>query len=89
MVRNEVKAGKGFRDLTTYGKYLDNLLTPEAKIRLLRQESAYKDQEIEYLKKLYRWAGMEKIMNTPAHVKYAIIHKTAQREGNLLSIKWL
>lgn len=28
-------------------------------------------------------------MNTPAHVKYAIIHETAQREGNLLNIKWL
>lgn len=52
MVRNEVKAGKGFRDLKTYGKYLDCLLTPEAKIRLLEQELAYKNQEIEYLKKI-------------------------------------
>ena len=51
MVRNEIKAGKGFRDLKTYGKYLDCLLTPEAKIRLLEQELAYKNQEIEYLKK--------------------------------------
>lgn len=52
MVRDEVKAGKGFRDLKTYGKYLDCLLTPEAKIRLLEQELAYKNQEIEYLKKI-------------------------------------
>lgn len=52
MVREEVKAGKGFRDLKTYGKYLDCLLTPEAKIRLLEQELAYKNQEIEYLKKI-------------------------------------
>lgn len=52
MVREEVKAGKGFRDLKTYGKYLDCLLTPEAKIRLLEQELAYKSQEIEYLKKI-------------------------------------
>ena len=52
MVLKEVKAGKGFRDLNTYGTYLEHLLTPEAKIRLLEQELAYKDQIIEYLKKL-------------------------------------
>ena len=52
MVRNEVRAGKGFRDLKTYGKYLDCALTPEAKIRLLEQELAYKDQEIAFLKKI-------------------------------------
>lgn len=52
MVRNEVRAGKGFRDLSTYGKYLDCQLTPEAKMRLLEQELAYKNQEIEYLKKI-------------------------------------
>lgn len=53
MVLKEVKAGKGFWDLNTYGTYLEHLLTPEAKIRLLEQELAYKDQIIEYLKKLY------------------------------------
>ena len=52
MVLKEVKAGKGFRDLNTYGTYLEHLLTPEAKIRLLEQELAYKDQTIEYLKKI-------------------------------------
>lgn len=52
MVRNEVKEGKGFRDLKTYGKYLDCSLTPEAKIRLLEQELVYKNQEIEYFKKI-------------------------------------
>lgn len=52
MVLKEVKAGKGFRDLNTYGTYLEHLLTPEAKIRLLEQELAYKDQIIEYLKKI-------------------------------------
>lgn len=52
MVQNEVRAGKGFRDLKTYGKYLDCVLTPEAKIRMLEQELAYKDQEIEFLKKI-------------------------------------
>ncbi len=52
MVLKEVKAGKGFRDLSTYGTYLEHLVTPEAKIRLLEQELAYKDQIIEYLKKI-------------------------------------
>lgn len=52
MVLKEVKAGKGFRDLNTYGTYLEHLLTPEAKIRLLEQELAYKDQIIQYLKKI-------------------------------------
>ena len=52
MVLKEARAGKGFRDLNTYGTYLEHLLTPEAKIRLLEQELAYKDQIIEYLKKL-------------------------------------
>lgn len=52
MVKDEVKAGKGFRDLKTYGKYLDCMLTPEAKIKLLEQELAYKDQEIAFLKKI-------------------------------------
>ena len=57
MVRNEVRAGKGFRDLKTYGKYLDCMLTPEAKIRLLEEELAYKDQEIEFLKKIVSLGG--------------------------------
>lgn len=47
-----LQAGKGFRDLNTYGTYLEHLMTPEAKIRLLEQELAYKDQIIEYLKKI-------------------------------------
>jgi len=57
MVKNEVKAGKGFRDLKTYGKYLDCALTPEAKIKLLEQELAYKDQEIAFLKKIALLGG--------------------------------
>jgi hypothetical protein len=51
MICNEVKAGKGLRDLNTYGKYLDCALSLEAKIHLLEQELAYKDQEKEFLKK--------------------------------------
>ena len=57
MVKNEVKAGNGFRDLKTYGKYLDCKLTPEAKIKLLKQELVYKDQEIAFLKKIASLGG--------------------------------
>lgn len=52
MIRNEVKAGKGFRDLNTYNKYLGGYITPEGKIKYLEQQLAYKDQEIEFLKKI-------------------------------------
>ena len=53
MIKNEVKAGKGFRDLDTYNKYMNGYITPEHKINYLEQQLAYKDQEIEFLKKLY------------------------------------
>jgi len=52
MIRNEVRAGKGFRDLRTYGTYLDVYTNPEAKVKHLEQVLAYKDQEIEFLKKI-------------------------------------
>ena len=52
MIRNEVKAGKGFRDLDTYNNYLDGYMTPEGKIRFLEQQLAYKEQEIDFLKKI-------------------------------------
>ena len=52
MIRNEVRAGKGFRDLTTYGAYRDENANPEARIKYLEQQLAYKDQEIEFLKKI-------------------------------------
>ena len=52
MVRNEVRAGRGFRDLETYGKYWDASTNPEVKIKYLEQQIAYKDQEIEFLKKI-------------------------------------
>jgi hypothetical protein len=52
MVRDEVRAGKGFRDLKTYGAHLDTYTNPEAKIKQLEQALAYKDQEIEFLKKI-------------------------------------
>ena len=52
MIREEVRAGKGFRDLRTYGSYLDVYTNPEAKVKHLEQVLAYKDQEIEFLKKI-------------------------------------
>ena len=52
MVRSEVKAGKGFRDLETYRATLNGFMTAEAKIQILEQQVAYKDQEIEFLKKI-------------------------------------
>ena len=51
MIRNEVRAGKGFRDLKTYGTYVKDYINPEAKVKYLEQ-LAYKDQEIEFLKKI-------------------------------------
>lgn len=51
MIRNEVRAGKGYRDLDTYGTYRD-FNNPEAKVKYLEQQLAYKDQEIEFLKKI-------------------------------------
>jgi hypothetical protein len=52
MIRNEVRAGKGFRDLETYGSYLTDYADPEAKVKYLEQQLAYKNQEIEFLKKI-------------------------------------
>jgi len=52
MIRNEVRAGKGFRDLETYGTYVKDFTNPEAKAKYLEQQIAYKDQEIEFLKKI-------------------------------------
>ena len=52
MIQNEVRAGKGFRDLKTYGSYLKDYTDPEAKVKYLEQQLAYKDQEIEFLKKI-------------------------------------
>lgn len=52
MIRNEVRAGKGFRDLRTYEAHQEVYASPEAKIKQLEQQLAYKDQELEFLKKI-------------------------------------
>ena len=52
MIQKELKSGKGFRDLNTYGKYLEGCTSPEVMIKHLEQQLAYKTQEVEYLKKI-------------------------------------
>lgn len=51
-IKHNLKAGKGFRDLNTYRRSIDSYITPEHKIKYLEQQLAYKDQEIEFLKKI-------------------------------------
>ena len=52
MISKDGRAGKGFRDLQTYGEYLKEYTGTEYKIKRLEQQLAYKDQEIEFLKKI-------------------------------------
>jgi hypothetical protein len=52
MIRKDGKAGAGFRDLRTYESYLAEYTDPEAKIKRLEQKLEYKNQEIEFLKKI-------------------------------------
>ena len=57
MVRKAGREGKGFRDLNTYGEYLEEYNGSEYKIKKLEQQLAYKDQEIEFLKKIVSLGG--------------------------------
>ena len=52
MVRKEARSGNGFKDLNTYGAHVSNYANPEVKVRYLEQQLAYKNQEIEFLKKI-------------------------------------
>lgn len=60
IIRQEIKAGKGFRDLNTYKAYHEGCTSPEVKIHYLEQQLAYKDQEIEFLKKIVSLGKEEK-----------------------------
>lgn len=60
MIRQEVKVGKEFRDLDTYRAYHEGCTSPETKIYYLEQQLAYKDQEIEFLKKIVSLGKEEK-----------------------------
>ena len=52
MIRDEYKAGKGFRDLTTFSQAVNQFMSAENKVKYLEQQLAYKEQEIEFLKKI-------------------------------------
>jgi len=64
-------------------------MSDEVKIRCLEQQLAYKEQEIEFLKKCVFRQGGSRYMSIPANAKYAIIHEMTQRDNNLLNISWL
>jgi hypothetical protein len=51
MIRNEVRKG-GFRDIETYAEYIKDYANPEVKVKHLEQMLSYKNQEIEFLKKI-------------------------------------
>ena len=52
MIKKDGRAGNGFRDLETYGAYLREYAGADYKIKYLEQQLAYKEQEIEFLKKI-------------------------------------
>ena len=51
-IRREGKAGQGFRDVHTQDYQNNGFKSPEKEIELLKQQLKYKDQEIEFLKKI-------------------------------------
>jgi len=51
-IRREAKSGKGFQDLETRGAKPRGYTNPDVMINYLEQQIAYKDQEIEFLKKI-------------------------------------
>lgn len=52
VIRKEGKAGNGFRDVHTLVYQNTGFKSPEKEIELLKQQLKYKDQEIEFLKKI-------------------------------------
>ena len=53
MIGNEVKKKNGFRDLNTYAQGYNGYLSAQNRIKYLEMQLAYKNQEIEFIKKLY------------------------------------
>ena len=51
-IKNNVLAGKGFKDIQTKYEQYSQSANPEIKIKNLEQQLAYKNQEIEFLKKI-------------------------------------
>ncbi len=52
LIRKEGKAGQGFRDVHTPNYQNNGFKSQEKEIELLKQQLKYKDQEIEFLKKI-------------------------------------
>ena len=52
VIRKEGKAGKGFRDVHSLEYQSTGFKSPEKEIEVLKMQLAYKDQEIEFLKKI-------------------------------------
>ena len=51
MLRHDKASGKGFRDIRSIGKEIKSI-TAETEVEQLKQRLAYKEQEIEFLKKI-------------------------------------
>ena len=52
LIRREGKAGNGFKDVHTLECLCNGYKSPEEEIKLLKMQLEYKDQEIEFLKKI-------------------------------------
>ena len=52
MIRSEARAGSRFKDRFTHSASAKGNANTEAKVRYLEQRLAYKEQEIEFLKKI-------------------------------------
>ena len=52
MVKKAGKEGSGFKDLTSYNEFVAAYVSPEEKIKQLERKLAYKEQELEFLKKI-------------------------------------
>jgi hypothetical protein len=52
LIGKEYRSGKGFRDITTTESFYSDYMNPETRVRHLEQQLAYKNQEIEFLKKI-------------------------------------
>jgi len=51
-IRSEARAGSGFKDLYSQGANAKGNANTEARVRYLEQRLAYKEQEVEFLKKI-------------------------------------
>jgi hypothetical protein len=52
MISRDVRAGKGFTQVKPYSEQVKDYANPAYKIKRLEEKLAYKEQEIEFLKKI-------------------------------------